>query len=174
MTHAPTRTIHIHRNTQTNHQNIDLHHTSHRLAASRAHQRTDEATTRLYLLGQDHARRQTVARAHAHARHNTYPRIASQIRRTDLPSVRHCHCWDTMSKHGFAGPRALRAPRRRARADGRSGRLAVSRLYLVGFMPPLWKGFSPSCRHLSACAMNASCLRWCALSTRSPQPLVLS
>ena len=40
----------------------------------------------------------------------------------------------------------------------------------VSFMPPLKKGFSPSCRHLSACAMKASCLRWCVLSTRSAQP----
>lgn len=42
------------------------------------------------------------------------------------------------------------------------------------FIPPLTNGFSPSCKHLSACAIIVSSRMWCDLSTLSPQPLLLS
>ena len=40
----------------------------------------------------------------------------------------------------------------------------------VSFMPPLKKGFSPSCRHLSAKTFAGVGCRWWVLSTLSAQP----
>ena len=49
-------------------------------------------------------------------------------------------------------------------AQARAALETAAARYLA-FMPPLTKGFSPSCKHLSACAMKASCFKWCVLST---------
>jgi hypothetical protein len=98
------------------------------------------------------------------------------------------------STHTCSDARARRARRRaerkrvslsgtgRRRSVRSGGRPAPPRWHgkkaaaqpLESFMPPLTKTFSPSCSDFSACCMKSSILRWCVLSTLSPQPLDLS